>query len=60
MTASVPRTRWKGWTIVNAKGNLALDGTFREPFIWRLRSDAEEVKEERDKVVRCEVRVIIK
>lgn len=53
-----PRTRWQGWTIVEKDGSLVLDITFRDPFIWTLKADAEKCKDEDQRVVRCEVMVI--
>lgn len=58
MTAS-PRTRWKGWTIVDKDGNLVLSGFYEpEPHTWKHKMDAEDCKEEGQRVVRCELRVI--
>lgn len=56
-TRMTTRTRWQGWTLIDEDGNIVLDGVFRDPFVWKLRVDAEETKDEGQRVVRCELRL---
>jgi hypothetical protein len=51
-----PLARWRGWTLVDERGRIVTDG-FREPFLWKGREDAEDCKDEGQRVVRCELRV---
>jgi len=51
------RTRWQGWTLVDENGKIIVDMIFGDPFIWKVRKDAEECKDEGQRVVRCELRL---
>lgn len=58
MTASAPRTRWKGWTLVDEGGNFVSGTVTGKPLIWRLKRDAKAYESGGQRVMPCEVRVI--
>jgi hypothetical protein len=52
-----PLPRWRGWTLVDERGRIVND-PYNEPFLWKCREDAQEIKEDGQRVVRCELRVV--
>ena len=59
MTPLKPKV-WRGWTLQNPDGSIALSTDFRDPYIWKLRLDAKDCAEEGQKVMRCELRIVSK